>query len=154
MQQGVTFVEVCFFANILIWYHTRTHTHTHTHIKTHSTLQKVSWYENKWCPPFKTTPYFTSPSLFMGKIWTSLFFREFWKLKPQGGVPIMLMSTKFFKNDYLQKFISAKFKDWRTTKVYVCEIITRFSNFTFSNYVFNCNYYYISRCIINTNDVD
>ena len=66
-----------------------------TNIYTHSpntqrkiTIERVSWCENKWYPTPPPPPYFTNPSLFMGKIWTpSHFLWKFWKFKtpPLGG---------------------------------------------------------------------
>ena len=47
------------------------------------TLEKVSYYENKWYPPIH---HFTSPSLFIGKIWMNppppFFFKNFENLPP------------------------------------------------------------------------
>ena len=61
----------------------KTHTHAHTKHSEKDNTEKGWLYEKMWYPLFKNNPsYFTTPSLFMEKIWTPPLFENFKNSNP------------------------------------------------------------------------
>ena len=91
-QKTTVAMNIWFNFVVIVWTppthtHRQTYTDTHTHTR-HSqkiTLERVSWYENKWqCPFFKTTtPILPTPPFLWEENSEPPIFLKIWKTQPQ-----------------------------------------------------------------------